>query len=96
MILFVQAATVSFVTGAVAFGAAVIALFFASFWRRTGDRFFALFALAFLVYAANSVLLMLERNYGHETLSAFGVRLASFVLILVAILDKNRTARRRP
>ena len=96
MILFTQAATVSFVSGAVALGAVVVAVFFARFWRQTGDRFFAIFALAFLVYASNSILLMVERNYGHETVVAYAVRLASFVLILVAILDKNRGSRREP
>ena len=45
MILFTQAATVSFVTGAVALGAVVVALFFARFWRQTGDRFFAIFTV---------------------------------------------------
>ena len=96
MILLTQAATVSFVTGAVSLGAFVVALFFARFWRETGDRFFAIFALAFLVYASNSVLLMVERTYGHESVVAYVVRLVSFVLILIAILDKNRGSRREP
>lgn len=87
-------ATVSFVSGAVALGAVVVALFFARFWRATGDRFFALFSLAFLVYAANRVVLLVQRTHGNEGVAAYAIRLASFVLILLAIVDKNRGARR--
>lgn len=90
MILLATSAAVSFVSGAVALGAVVVAVFFARFWRQTGDRFFALFALAFVVYAANGVVLLIERTRESEGVAAYAVRLASFVLILLAILDKNR------
>jgi hypothetical protein len=89
-----EAASVTFASGAVALGAAAVALFFARFWRESGDRFFALFSLAFLVFAANRVVLLFERSHGSEGITAYLIRLAAFVLILLAILDKNRASRR--
>jgi uncharacterized membrane protein HdeD (DUF308 family) len=38
-----------FIMGAIAMASAVVALFFLRFWRDTGDRLFAMFALAFLL-----------------------------------------------
>lgn len=80
-------------SGALAMGLAVAGLFFLRFWRDTGDRLFALFATAFFLMAANRVELgLLEGLAGRE--QHYWVRFAAFALILVAILDKNRPARR--
>lgn len=80
-------------SGALAMGLAVAGLFFLRFWRDTGDRLFALFATAFFLMAANRVELgLLEGLAGRE--HHYWVRFAAFALILVAILDKNRPARR--
>lgn len=87
-----QAASVSFLSGAIALGSAAIALFFVRFWRASGDRFFALFALAFVVVAVNRVVLLAERSRGGEGVGAYLLRLAAFALILVAIVDKNRSS----
>jgi len=77
--------------GAIAMGFGVAGLFFLRSWRRTGDRLFALFALAFLVLAANRVGLA---GYGVYWTgrgdNLYWVRLFAFGLILLAILDKNR------
>ena len=79
-----------FLLGATAMGCLVVALFFVRFWRSTGDRFFALFALAFAVFGANRfVLALVDEDHEHRAL-AYLVRLAAFVVIIVAIVDKNR------
>lgn len=79
-----------FFLGATAAGCLVIALFFLRFWRTTGDRFFALFALAFATFAGNRfVLALLDEENEHRTL-AYVVRLLAFVIILAAVIDKNR------
>jgi hypothetical protein len=67
------------------------AAFFWRFWRQSRDRFFALFSLAFVVMAANRLaqLVISEEHEGNTWL--YVVRLLSFVLILVAIWDKNRS-----
>lgn len=82
-----------FMSGAVAALSCVAGLFFLRFWRRTGDRFFAFFAMAFWLMA-------LQRGVGwwllynkEDVAATYLLRLLAFVLILVAIADKNRTRR---
>jgi hypothetical protein len=77
--------------GALAMGLAVAGIFFFRFWRKTRDRLFALFALSFLIMAANRVQLSLSALRGARGDHFYWVRLVSFALILVAILDKNRS-----
>ena len=84
----------SFVAGAICLAYVVAALFFLKFWKETRDRLFAIFAVAFAVLAANRALLVLLREM-HEAHSwLYLVRLLAFVLILAAILDKNRASSR--
>lgn len=67
-----------------------VALYFLRFYRRTGDRLFAVFSLAFLVFALNRALLQIVDD---ETATwVYLVRLAAFVAILYAIVDKNTRA----
>jgi hypothetical protein len=84
---------VTFGSGAVALGSAAIALFFLRFWRQSHDRFFLLFAAAFAVFAANRVVLLVQRSHGDEGVWAYLIRLVAFGLILAAIVDKNRESR---
>ena len=79
-----------FLVGFTAMGCFVAALFFVRFWRATGDRFFALFALAFALFGANRVVLGFL-NEGNEARPAiYVVRLLAFLVIVAAIVDKNR------
>ena len=80
----------SFVAGAICCAYLTAALFFLKFWKETRDRLFALFALAFAVLAANRALLVLLRDVHEAHPWLYFVRLLAFVLILIAILDKNR------
>lgn len=73
-----------------AMAAAGVAVFFLRFWRQTGDRLFALMALAFGLLCANTTLLA-AINPAHESRHLIYIlRLASFLVIIVAIVDKNR------
>ncbi len=67
----------------------VAGLFFLRFWRKTGDRFFGFFAASFWMMALQRLMMMLMRDNEH-VLVVYLIRLLSFVLILVAIADKNR------
>jgi hypothetical protein len=79
-----------FLLGAVAMASLVAAAFFWRFWRQTHDRFFLLFAAAFLLEAINRTTLAAIGSVTEEQEPLFYlVRLFSFVLILVAIIDKN-------
>lgn len=81
----------SFVAGGICMAYLVAGLFFLRFWTETRDRLFAAFAVAFFVLASNRALLVLFRE-AHEAHSwLYLVRLLAYLVILAAILDKNRT-----
>lgn len=74
--------------------AGVCGLFFLRYWRSTGDRFFLFFAVAFGSLAANWALLV-GRNADDEYAPYFYLlRLFAFLLIVAAIVDKNRRTSR--
>jgi hypothetical protein len=83
----------AFASGALAAAYAVVALFFAKFWRRTHDRLFLLFAVAFGLLAAQRVVLGVMREWAERSVPLYGLRLLAFLIIIVAIIDKNRASR---
>jgi hypothetical protein len=83
------------ITGMLTILSLVAALFFAISWRRTSDRFFLIFALAFTLLAIERLILGLLNLPESPLLSIYIVRLVAFLLIIIAIVDKNRTALRR-
>ena len=87
--------TNSVILGAVAMASLVTALFFLRFWRQTHDRFFLLFAVAFGIDAINRAVLGLTTMSQEHEPFFYVVRLFTFALILIAIIDKNRSAKDR-
>jgi hypothetical protein len=79
-----------FIMGAIAMASAVVSLFFLRFWRDTRDRLFAIFSAAFLLLGITRVGLVFTVNQPEGTTQWYWVRLAAFLLILIAIADKNR------
>ena len=81
-----------FLNGALAMASFVAGLFFAKYWRLSGDRFFVFFAAAFWMMTVNwSAIAAIAPT--EETRHYFYViRLSAFLLILFAIVDKNRRA----
>lgn len=86
----------AFISGYLALGYGVASLFFVRFWRDTGDRLFALFASAFALLVVQRLVLDYAADSQHETTWAYVVRLLAFVLILIAIIDKNRVGGSAP
>ena len=80
------------ILGATACGNWVVGLFFLKFWKQTRDRFFLLFAVAFWLLAANRVALAVVGGASEQLEVIYLVRLVAFLLIIVAIVDKNRAA----
>ena len=76
-------------SGLVAGFALVAALRFLRFGKRTGDTFFHLFALAFVLFAANN-LVAGATDADDSAAAAYVIRLVAFVIILAAIWKKNR------
>jgi hypothetical protein len=82
-----------FLDGGSFVAALVIALFFFRFWRQSGDRLFGIFALAFAVFGINRVILSSLDEQADGRVIVYLVRLFAFVLIISAIVDKNRPQR---
>jgi hypothetical protein len=78
--------TIVFLSGVLTLGYAVAALYFLRFWRESRDPLFGWFAAAFALLACQRLLLIAVR----ENDVLYVVRLAAFVLILIAIVQKNR------
>ena len=88
-----RVAMVLFLGGMLAMGYLVAALFFLRYWRRTRDRLFASFAVALFILAVQRALLAADLAIVEDRTWYYGLRLLAFVIILLAILDKNRTDR---
>lgn len=83
-------ATNAMMSGALAASYIVVALFFLRFWVSTRDRLFAMFALSFGVLAVQRIALSATRGSMEDQTIFYVLRLIAFVIIAVAIVDKNR------
>jgi hypothetical protein len=84
------------VSGAIVMGYAVAGLFFLRFWRETRDRLFLIFASAFWILALQRLTLAFVRHMAEDYTGLYLVRLFAFLLILGAIVDKNRSTPQPP
>jgi hypothetical protein len=75
-----------FLSGFLTAGYATAALFFLRFWRDSRDRLFAFFAFGFALLAIQRALLPLV----HPIEILYAVRLVAFLLMVLAIIEKNR------
>jgi hypothetical protein len=69
--------------------AAMVVVFFLRFWRDSRDRFFLIFAGAFVFLAAHWAVLATVNVREHSP-QHYALRLVGFLLIIAAIIDKNR------
>lgn len=81
-----------FLAGAISMGYATAALMFLKFWRRTKEGLFLAFSAAFLLLGINQALLAFTRVPVEERSSLYLIRLAAFLLIILAFWVKNRRA----
>jgi len=79
--------------GLLAMASLVAGLLFLRYWKVTGDRLFAFFAMAFAMLATNYVVLAAVDPAFEARHLIFLIRLAGFLLIIVGIVDKNRELR---
>lgn len=80
--------------GAIATASMLAGLFFLRFWKSTRDRFFLFFSMSFFIEGLNRFLLGFMGGLREEAPAYYLVRLVSYGLILVAILDKNQRGRK--
>jgi Family of unknown function (DUF5985) len=82
--------TEGFLLGVIVTSSLTAAAFFLKFWKQTRDQLFLGFGAAFLIEGVNRLgFLFIERpNEGDPVI--YSVRLFSYLLILAAIINKNR------
>jgi uncharacterized membrane protein HdeD (DUF308 family) len=83
----------SFLLGVIVTASLTAGIFFLKFWRRTGDQLFLAFAAAFIIEGFNRIgfLFMDRPNEGSPII--YTVRFLAFLLIIAAIVKKNRDTR---
>lgn len=81
---------VDLISGMLSAGYLVAGLHFLKFWRRSRDRLFLIFACSFAVLAVQRAALSLLAGVRGADTYLYALRLAAFLLILGAIVDKNR------
>jgi hypothetical protein len=86
---------IEFLAGALTLGFIVAAVFFLRFWRKTGDRLFLMFAIAFFLLALNQALAQWLGAADERVGYTYLLRVIGFVLILGGIVDKNVARGRR-
>lgn len=79
-----------FLAGATAVSLFIAALFFLRFWKKTHDRLFLFFSSAFLVLMAERIIRASMAVENEWAPYVYTVRLFAFILIILAIVDKNR------
>lgn len=88
-----------FFSGVTFLGAAAVGLFFIRFWRKSRERLFLILAIAFWMFAAERVILLglpfiLDPGQPSPPHWVYLARFTAFMLLIVAIVEKNRPSRR--
>ncbi len=81
----------TFLEGALTMGFLVAGVFFLRFWKRTHDRLFLAFAIAFALFALNQIAAFATNVTDESAGYAYLLRVLGFVVIIAAIVDKNST-----
>ena len=83
---------IELLSGALVFAYAVSGVHFLQFWRRTGDRLFGHFAVAFWLFALNQLIVSAPTVTDETGSSVYLLRILGFTVIAVSIIDKNRAS----
>jgi hypothetical protein len=81
--------------GGIAMASLIIGLLFIRFWKTTGDRFFLFFAAAFFIAGAGRVIMGLIPHITDHSPLIYLTQLLAFLVIIYAIVDKNRSQKRK-
>jgi hypothetical protein len=79
--------------GAITLACAIISLFFLRSWKSTQDRFFLFFAGSFMLQSISTLMKgLIDYSSDNEDNNPliYLIRLLAFIIILIAIVDKNR------
>lgn len=79
-----------FLSGGIVVAHWAVGMFFYRFWKRSHDRLFLMFALAFWVFMVERVLLLTLTPSNEVQPLIYLARVCGFLLILWGIWDRNR------
>jgi hypothetical protein len=79
-----------FLLGIIVTASLTAAAYFFKFWRQTKDSLFLAFAIAFFIEGLNRVGFLFVDTPNEAGPTIYAVRLVAFLLILGAIVRKNR------
>lgn len=79
-----------FLLGVIVTASLVVSAFFLKFWRQTHDKLFLGFSAAFAIEGINRLAFLFLDNPNEGNPVIYTVRLFSYLLILAAIVNKNR------
>lgn len=82
------------ISGALMMTCIVTGLFFVRFWKKTYDRLFLIFSFAFFMLALERLVLGYIGTNNELSPMIYIIRLAAFGLMLIGIIDKNRSTDR--
>ena len=79
-----------FLLGIIVAASLTAAAFFFKFWKQTRDGLFLAFGIAFLIEGVNRAAFLFVESPNEAGPTIYVVRLVAFLLILGAIIRKNR------
>jgi hypothetical protein len=83
-----------FLLGVIVTASLTAGMFFLKFWRRTRDPLFLAFSAAFVIEGLNRVVFLFVDRPNEGNPLIYTVRLMAFLLIVAAIVWKNRGGER--
>jgi uncharacterized membrane protein HdeD (DUF308 family) len=83
-----------FLLGIIVTASLAAGVFFLKYWRRTRDSLFLAFGAAFIIEGINRTAFLLLDRPDEGSPAIYVVRLLAFLLILAAIVRKNRAPAR--
>jgi hypothetical protein len=79
-----------FLLGVIVTASLAASAFFLKFWRQTHDKLFLGFSAAFAIEGINRLAFLFLDNPNEGNPMIYTIRLFSYLLILAAIVNKNR------
>lgn len=80
-----------FLLGIIVTASLTAGVYFLKFWRRTGDPLFMAFSAAFTIEGLNRITYLFLEHPNEGSPAIYVVRLLAFLIILIAIVRKNRS-----
>ena len=82
----------SFLLGVIATTSILAGVYFLRFWRDTRDSLFLNFSLAFIIEGINRTVMVFYAHPNEASPWVYLVRSCAFLLIVAAIIKKNRSS----